>query len=113
MNLTIGLITSRTRPMLKWFFDSLRPQIKPEDNIRVIVVDLFADDPKRRTAVANSAGSIPFTHVEPKPNYYQGKHRLTKDQWWAASSARNTVFALCRTDWVACCDDRCVLLPNW
>jgi glycosyltransferase involved in cell wall biosynthesis len=49
----------------------------------------------------------------PKPSIWQGEHRITSEDWWAVSNARNTGIALCKTDWVAFCDDRCVLMPTW
>lgn len=113
MSLTIAYITSRNEPRFDWFFDSLRIQHGIEAVSRAIIVDLFAAQPERRAKVRECAGSIPFLHVEPKPNLWQGKHRLTKEDWWAASSARNTAFVYCRTEWIALLDDRCVLLPGW
>jgi hypothetical protein len=49
----------------------------------------------------------------PKPSVWQGKHRLTKEDWWAKSNAMNTAIILCQTDFIAFVDDRCVLAPTW
>ena len=107
MNLTIAYVTAREKPMFEWFLDSLRPQLKGE-SVKVIVVDRLAPFPDvRRT------GDIPIRVVQPKPNIWGGKHRITKQEWWHASAARNTAICLCETDWLAFCDDRCVLAPTW
>ena len=39
MKLSIGYITSRLNCELGWFLDSLRPQIRADDDVEVIVVD--------------------------------------------------------------------------
>lgn len=49
----------------------------------------------------------------PKPTIWQGEARITKEDWWAVSNARNTGICLCRTEWIAFLDDRCVLMPTW
>lgn len=108
--LTIAYITSRDEPMFQWFFDSLHNQLEPQDKIKVIIVDLFAD---KRNKEAFETYGIPVQWVEPKPSIWQGKSRVTKEDWWAASNSRNTAICLCDTEWIAFSDDRCVLLPSW
>jgi hypothetical protein len=53
--------------------------------------------------------------LPPKPTPWQGKHRIMSCEWWAMSNARNT--GLCYVpdgyDFVAFCDDRCHLGPEW
>jgi hypothetical protein len=106
MNLSIIYITSRKNPCINWFMDSLNRQKKPGEIIQIIIVDTNAD-PGFRVGFSN-----PYI-TQPKPTVWQGKHRLTKENWWAASNARNTGIALCRTEWIAFLDDRCVLMPGW
>lgn len=112
MKLTIGYITSRPSPRLEWFFDSLKRQTKPDDEIEIIIVDKFAGDDARTENHKRLAGR-PIIITAPKPTIWQGKYRITSEDWWAASNSRNTVFCLASHPWVACLDDRCVLLPNW
>lgn len=103
--LTLILTTVRDEPRFDWFLDSLFRQTIPPNDIQVIIVDLFAS--KRHI----ESGWI--HHVEPKPNVWQGSQRLTKEDWWAKSNALNTGLAMAQGEWIACCDDRCVLAPTW
>lgn len=112
MKLTVAYITSREQPCLSWFFDSLRLQQAPDDDIQVIVVDTFAGEDERRVQVRQLARRD-VIHTVPKPTIWQGKHRITSSDWWAAANARNTAMCLCKTEWIAFLDDRCVLLPGW
>jgi hypothetical protein len=109
--LSIVYHTSRTSPRLKWFFDSLNLQAGTEP-ISVIIVDLWAHDAERVTNYKKIAGRE-ITVTVPKPTIWQGKHRVTKEDWWAASNSRNTGICLCKTEWIAFLDDRSVLLPGW
>lgn len=110
MKLTIGYCTAREHPEIGWFLDSLCHQIDKDDKIKVIVVDYFKET---RPLMAGLNCPIDVYHVLPKPNVWQGKHRLTKKEWWAKSAYINTAICLCETDWIAFCDDRSVLLPGW
>lgn len=106
MNLTIVFITARKNSCIQWFMDSLALQKKPGEFIQIIIVDLHADKD------FNAGFGNPYI-VPPKPTVWQGPHRVTKQDWWAASNARNTGICLCRSGWIAFLDDRCVLLPGW
>lgn len=108
--LTVAYVTARQEPNFQWFFDSLANQLGPHDKVKVIIVDLLAD---KRNQEAYEKHGLEVRWVEPKPTVWQGKHRITKQDWWAMSNARNTAFCLCETEWIACLDDRCVLLPSW
>jgi len=55
----------------------------------------------------------PDKHVLPKPTVWQGEHRLTKENWWAVSNARNTALCCATGDYIIWVDDRCVLEPKW
>ncbi len=109
MKLTIAYITSRTKPEIGWFFDSLAAQMLSKDEIQIIVVSSNIIKP----APPYPEQLLPPLWTHPKPTIWQGKHRVTKEDWWAASNARNTAICLCKTDWIAFVDDRCVLLPGW
>lgn len=111
MNISIIFITSREKPLFEWLFDSLRPQIRAEDRIEVIIIDLHGNDMKRWHLARRSWGTV--FHTTPKPSVWQGEHRLTKLDFWAASNARNTGICLAQHAWLAFLDDRCVLLPGW
>lgn len=113
-SLTIVYVTARERPCLEWFLDSLRMQIPPGEhhNINVTVVDSIYS-PRIPRWDLSSEPHFNILRVPPKPTIWQGEHRITKEEWWAASSARNTGICLCRTEWIAFLDDRCVLLPGY
>lgn len=106
-SLTICYITARKEPHLPWFFYSLLRQTEPDDDVRVIVVDFFAETRKEQF-VAPGLRIVPC-----KPNVWQGAHRLTSADYWAVSAYRNTGACLCETEWLAVCDDRCVLAPTY
>jgi len=118
MKLTVAYITAREKPCLEWFIQSLRPQVLKGDEIDIIIVDAkLARRPKYERlfamAIHPEYATVRCAAVLPKPTIWQGKHRITKEDWWAASNARNTALCLCQTDWIAFLDDRCVLMPTW
>lgn len=112
--LTIAYFTSRQEPKFEWFMDSLINQLEPNEVVDVIIVDLLNDHREWRLNPAYfKLDNVRLTTTMPKPNIWQGAHRITKEDWWAMSNARNTAFVLCQTPWIACLDDRCVLMPGW
>lgn len=117
--ITIGYITSRIDPCLKWFVDSLDFQTSPEDkkNLEIIFVDRLIDtlaEPERRKDFADIvADRFCFKHIAPKPCSWQGTHRLTKDDWFSASNARNTVIIHSTGDHIVFVDDLSVLTGAW
>lgn len=106
-SITVVYITSRTDCKFEWFYKSLETQKRAGDDIKIIVVD------SNMTQFPGCNLSSKIIHIPPKPTVWQGKHRLTKEDWWAASNARNTGIVMCDTEWIAFCDDRCVLVPTW
>lgn len=112
MAITLCYLTSRSDSKVQWWWDSLLLHLKPEDEIHIIFVDYYANE-KPYCADGAPPQIKSFRHVEPKPNVWQGKHRLTKENWFAAANARNTGLCLCETDWIAYCDDLSVLAPTW
>lgn len=122
--ITIALHTGRTRPKFEWFFDSLKHQKGLKRVKQIIIVDFYAqacdgwtkeDVLERREEVKNAAGDfLPIVQwVPPKPTIWQGPHRVTRDNHWAMSNARNTSICLCRNEWLVMLDDRCVLEPGY
>jgi hypothetical protein len=117
MRLTIAYCTGRKEPRLDWMVQSLRPQLRKDDQIYLHVIDALAHT--GRTTRDMMGGRLinvelaGYRHTPPKPNIWQGMHRITPCDFWAMSNARNTGFVYCQTDWIAFLDDRCVLEPTW
>lgn len=113
--LTIAYMTNRRDPRIEWFFDSLAWQARAVGwSPNVIVVDFYADEPGRRETIrAKLPIGFTLTHVPPKPTVWQGPHRLTSRDYFAASNARNTAVCLAPDGWIAYVDDLSVLLPGW
>lgn len=104
MNLTIAYLTNRIEPKIDWFFDSLERQFNVTQ-IKIVVVDFYKD-----VRPLNVRGAL---HVSPKPTVWQGKHRLTKEDYFAASNARNTAICYAQDGYIAFVDDLSVLMPAW
>ena len=105
MSLTVCMTTSRPEPEFKWLYDSLKNQCDIND-VKILIISLHA--PRTSNSVIVDHAIFP-----PKPNIWQGDYRLTKENWWAVSNARNTALCLCKTDWILFLDDRCVLQPGF
>jgi len=122
MDLTIAYLTFREEPKFDWFASGLLreigtiPSLVIGQNTQVIIVDggLWRGADARRAQIAGIVnGRFPYEHVEPKPCVWQGPHRLTQHEYFAAANARNTAFALARGKHVAFADDLSVLMPGW
>ncbi len=112
MELSLAYVTGRQDPRLDLVIDGLEQQAQHDDDIQLIVVD----------ALGRSAYDIGFrpadcitdlVETEPRPNIWQGKHRITSCDWWAMSCARNQGFICATEPFVAFLDDCCELGPQW
>lgn len=130
--LTIAYITSRLDPKIEWFFDSLHRETGGDyADIRILVIDFWAHENWRcpinppgfsgpstvdRSVFMLSRLRAPpsvFDHIPPKPTVWQGRHRVTRDNWFAASNTRNTAILYAQPGWIAFVDDLSVLMPGW
>jgi hypothetical protein len=111
-------ITCRKSPKLEWFIDSLYNQVEEcgydPANIQIVVVDFELQyDDSRRTFVSDIIKNrFDFVHVEPKPSLIQGKHKITKKNYFAASIPRNTGICYAKYEYLLFIDDLSVLLPG-
>lgn len=118
---TIAYFSSRLEPKWDWFFWSLRRELNNAAELvefDIVVIDYHAQfQMEKRAEKLNAcmpAGRDWEVHLSaPKPTVWQGKHRLTKKNYFAASNARNTAFCLAKNSYVVCVDDVSVLMPGW
>lgn len=110
--LTIAYMTCRKDPKIEWFSASLARETAahPDLRFRVVIIDYFANFGEDSRRPFSRAG---WTVCAPKPSVWQGKYRLTKDDWFAASNARNSALCLATDGHIAYVDDLSVLKPGW
>jgi hypothetical protein len=119
VTLTITYLTMRRQPRFDWFCDSLASQASSAEleQLDVVVVDttLWWEATEARYALLQNAvgGRFPVRHLPPKDSPYQGPHRLTQNDYFCASSVRNTAIGVARGDYIVFVDDVSVLMPGW
>lgn len=122
MELSLAFITGRKNCRLDWLVSSLKAQLKPDDNITLIITDFWcqimdgwtaSDVLERELFVEHCCQGFKFKHVAHKPNVWNGPHRLVPQDWWAAASARNTSLCVCETSHLVYVDDLAVLQPGF
>jgi hypothetical protein len=116
MELTISYLTSRRDSKLQWFLDSLKRECDGDcSSINLVIVDFYSNfkNADETWIGKDKTQWKSFAHVGPKPCVWQGPHKLTKDEWFAASNARNTSLCLAPDGFLAYCDDLSILMPGW
>jgi hypothetical protein len=93
--LTIAYFTCRNDPKIEWFFRTLNRELNCKwDNIFIIIIDYhYQYNPEERYAQFKKHYEMYTTnvkHVSPKPCPIQGKYKVTKENYFAASNARNS-----------------------
>ena len=123
--LNVSYLTSRKEPCWKWFLDSFHREVKGNyENIQILVCDFWsqpiphenwteADVAKRRDEFFKMCHTDHVKLFPPKPTVWQGPHRLTKNDYFAASNARNSCICHAQDGTIAFVDDLSVLLPGW
>jgi len=112
-DVSIVYATGRAEPAFEWLADSLARQLGDGDDVEVIVVDRLHDKARGERFRAAAADRFDLVHVPPKPTPWQGPHRLTRADWFAASSARNSGLVHATAPYVAFVDDCAVVMPGW
>jgi hypothetical protein len=110
--ISIVYSTHRTEPRFHWFADSLAAQLDG-DAPEVVVVDGLHSPEREHAMTATVAGRFPFRAVPPKPTPYNGPHRLTRLEYFAAASARNTGIVHATRPYLVFVDDLSVLMRGW
>ena len=110
--LSIVYITFRENCKFEWFIDSLVQQSIPEQRefIQIIVVDGLLDNPdtdfERKNVIKNMVNNqFDLVHVPPKPTAWQGKYRVTPENYFAAANTRNTGVCYAKYNYIAFHDD--------
>ena len=112
--LTIAYMTCRRNPRFEWFVDSLARQHDGYP-IKLLVIDFFREERDLSEYARKVLGplGVDASSHSPKPTVWQGKHRLTKENFFAASNARNTAICLAADGYLVFADDLSVLGPQW
>lgn len=110
-SLTVCVITARTEASIGWILDGIESQLREGDQVKRVVVVSSAHGLGSAGVVRgmDEASVIETVFTPPKPTIWQGAHRKTSEDWWAASNARNTGLCLADTEWIWWLDDRLVL----
>lgn len=114
-NLTISYQTCRKDCRIEWFIESLMKQ-PPASTVTissVVIVDFWHLSRWREWKKRFKTAPFEIIHVPPKPCVWQGDHRLTKNNYFAPSNARNTALCYAKDGWIAYVDDISVLAPTW
>ena len=114
--LSIVYITFRENCKFEWFIDSLVQQSTKElrDQIQIIVVDgMFYEDNRKETIKNIIGDSFDFVHVSPKPTMWQGKYRVTSENYFAAANTRNTGACYAKYNYIAFHDDLGCPSQSW
>lgn len=117
-SLTLCYVTFRNNPKFEWWADSLiRQLVQKQDyveQIKRIVVVAFKPSAIDADALWRlKARGLDVLVTKPMPSVWQGEHRLTKADYFAASNARNTGICLAPTSHICFADDLSVLMPGW
>lgn len=115
--ISVGYITMRKRPNLKWMLDGLIAQSKKLNvNIQLVVVDYwrgYRNSDEFELFDFNVPENITIDYVSPLPSLWQGEYQISKQSWYAAANARNTLFVYAKHNFIASCDDLTVLGEYW
>jgi len=113
--LSFVYVTCRKEPKFEWFVDSLYNECLINNyntnNIEIILVDFDLQYDKNRkekfSIIVNQ--KFKLVHVCPKPSAVQGLYKVTKNNYFSASNARNTGVCYANYDYIVFVDDTSVM----
>lgn len=115
MNLSICYLTGRADPYIEWLLEAIAMQRRESDRFELVVIDALGRS--AAALVPDDALIARSVHVvraaPPRPNPWQGPHRITDRNWWAKSTAANTAICLASHDYLVFVDDRSIPGPAW
>jgi hypothetical protein len=115
--LTIVYHTHRRHPRFDWFLDSLHNECQNYyQGIQLVIVDFFEREhafEKHYISEKTAHRDLDWVWSPPMPSVWNGPHRLTKEDYFAACASRNAGICLAKHDWIAFVDDLSVLVPGW
>jgi hypothetical protein len=111
--LTFIYSTYRATCLFDWFVDSLAREPEADPSMQIVCVDAMllqeGAEARREEMEKAVAGRFQFVHVPPKPNPYQGPHRLTSKTYFSASNPRNSGIVLASHSYVCFIDDLSIM----
>jgi hypothetical protein len=123
---TIIYSTARKDPKIEWFLAALAKQAASDlANVQLVIVDFWAEELKPddnwtaadvadRRARFLALSPVADTTITPvMPNVWQGRYRLTKENWFAASAVRNTGICLAKHETLVFVDDLSCPTKTW
>lgn len=122
MQYSVAYFTNRREPHFEWFVDAFMQQAKDDlKETQLVLVDYWLTPghphqpiPGRMERMDDLVdGRCYFLHIPPKPTSWQGAHRQTKHDWFAASNTRNTALIVADGKTFVGVDDLSVPLPGW
>ncbi len=111
--ITIAYITNRKEPLTDWFYDSLLKQYNLDFELQLVIVDYWNGEIKEKEIFFYPRPNICVSYVQSLPSWCQGKHKVTTDNYFSATTARNTAAVYAKYEYIAFVDDLSILSPTW
>ncbi len=120
MEFSVCYFTSRREPHFEWFMDALASQADLGET-QLVLIDYWlapghpnrVPDGRKERMAEIVDGRCSFMHLPPKPTPWQGAHRQTSRDWFAASNARNTALIVADGKTFVGVDDLSVPMMGW
>jgi hypothetical protein len=106
-------VTHRPRPRFDWFVDAFARQLADGDSVEVVFVDGLHSRERSNELHELIRGRFRWRHVPAKPTPWNGPHRLTRAEYFAPASARNTGIVYARSPYLVFVDDCALPMPGW